>query len=145
DILTDSELIDPSEASAVALDDDKILLNIRNENPVKRRYLSLFDVESMLFDNIGFCDTLPDPTCFAGMVSDGKTIFYSGCDSTDDRINLKIKISKDEGKTFSESKFISEFAGYSDIAVSDNGNELYVFYEMCMDDIIELHFQAIKL
>lgn len=145
DILSDDKLTDPSEASAVVLSDGRLLLNIRNENPVQRRYLALFDSETMSFENKGFCDTLPDPTCFAGMASDGKTVYYSGCDDTEDRINLKLKVSRDNGRTFSESRLISEFGGYSDMAVSNDGQELYVFYEMCEGDRIELHFQTIKI
>ncbi len=143
DILSDNELIDPSEASVVMLDNGKFLLNIRNENPIQRRYLSLFDSDKMTFDNIGFCDTLPDPTCFAGTVSDGKTIYYSGCDDTKERINLKVKISRDNGKTFSKGELISEFGGYSDIAISNDGRRLFIFYEMCRGDKIELRFSKI--
>lgn len=145
DALSEKELIDPSEASAVVVSDGRLLLNIRNENHVHRRFLSLFNLETMSFENKGFADTLPDPTCFAGMISDGKTIYYSGCDDTEDRVNLKLKVSRDNGKSFSEGRLISEFGGYSDIAISNNGQELYIFYEVCEGDKIELHFQAIKI
>lgn len=145
DILPDNSLIDPSEAAVVALDNNKILLNIRNENPVHRRYLTLFDTEKMRFDSMGFCDALPDPTCFAGMVSDGGNIYYCGCDDTEERINLKVKVSKDNGITFADYKLISDFGGYSDIAVSKDGKNLFVLYEKCYKEKIELHFCTIKV
>lgn len=145
DILSDDRLKDPSEASVVALENGKLLLNIRNENPLQRRYLSLFDTENMRFDNMWFCDTLPDPTCYAGMVSDGKTIYYCGCDDTEERVNLKVKSSRDKGNTFSENRLISDFGGYSDIAISKDGEQLFVFFEKCQEEKIELHFVTVDL
>ena len=145
DVLADDELIDPSEASLVVLESGKLLLNIRNENPVKRRYLSLFDTASILFEPLGFCDSLPDPTCFAGMISDGKTIWYSGCGDTEDRVDLQIKVSRDGGKTFTPFKAVSAAGGYSDIALSKDGGELFVFYERGEDDRMELCFDRFAL
>jgi len=145
DVLPDSSLIDPSEAAAVPLDDRRLLLNIRNENPVQRRYLSVFDTGNMQFDNRGFCDSLPDPTCFAGMVKDGAAVYYCGCDDTKKRINLKIKISKDSGITFTDFKAVSDFGGYSDIAVAKDGEKLFVFYEKCQAEKTELRFCTVAL
>lgn len=145
DILEYDGLADPSEASAVSLENGGLLLNIRNENPVKRRFLSRFDPEKMLFDPVGFCDTLPDPVCFAGMASDGKTVYYSGCDSTENRIDLKIKISRDNGKTFMPFKTVSAAGGYSDIALSKDGGELYIFYEKSEGELMELCFDRFAL
>ena len=145
DVLAEDGLSDPSEASVVATENGRLLLNIRNENPVKRRYLSLFDPAEMIFEPIGFCDALPDPTCFAGMVSDGKTIYYSGCDDTAERTDLKIKISRDGGKTFVPYRTVSAAGGYSDLALSGDGGELYIFYEKSEEDRMELCFDRFAL
>lgn len=145
DYLPDENLIDPSEAAAIALDDKMLLINIRNENPVKRRYLSLFDTGKMSFEKLGFCESLPDPTCFAGMAKGGDTIWYCGCDDTKKRINLKVKASRDGGGSFTDYKLISDFGGYSDIAVSEDGERLFVFYEKCCADSTELHFCEVEI
>lgn len=145
DVLADDDLIDPSEASVVVLKNGKLLLNIRSENPVQRRYLSLFDPEKMQFSPLGFCPTLPDPTCFAGMVSDGDTIYYAGCDDTADRINLKIKVSRDDGKTFIPFRTVSAAGGYSDLALSKDGQKLYIFYEKGEGESMELCFERFDL
>lgn len=145
DVLADGGLTDPSEASVVALKNGKLLLNIRSENPVQRRYLSLFDPEKMRFEPLGFCGSLPDPTCFAGMVSNGKTIYYAGCDDTEERINLQIKVSRDDGKTFIPFQTVSAAGGYSDLALSKDGKELYIFYEKGEEERMELCFERIAL
>lgn len=139
--LLDAEgLTDPSEASAVLLENGKVLLNIRNENPVQKRYLTYLDPETLQFEKPGFCESLTDPTCYAGMTGGAGNIFYSGCDDEEERINLKIKQSTDSGRTFRNKRLISLCGGYSDIALSKDGSELYVFYEKCEGESIELHF-----
>lgn len=145
DVLADDALPDPSEASAVVRKDGRLLLNIRNESPVRRRYLSLFDPDGMRFEPLGFCDTLPDPVCYAGTVSDGETICYSGCDSTRDRIALTVKRSLDGGKTYIPFRTVSAAGGYSDLALSPDGRELYIFYEKEEDDRMELCFDRFTL
>lgn len=140
ELLETDGLIDPSEASAVMLENGKILFNIRNENPAQKRFLSNFDTETLRFEKLGFCESLTDPTCYAGMTGGAGNIFYSGCDDKEERVKLKIKQSADNGRTFFDKCLISQSGGYSDIALSKDGSELYVFYEKCEGESIELHF-----
>jgi hypothetical protein len=53
-------------------------------------------------------------------------IYHSNCDSVQERINLTVKISDDCFKTI-HNIYVSNFGGYSDIAVWDD--KLFILYE----------------
>ena len=85
--------------------------------------------------------TLPDPICMGSMTHRDGKIYHINCDSKTDRVNLTVKISEDNFKTY-KSILVSESGGYSDIALL--GDEICVFYEKTNENgAFELYFEKI--
>lgn len=96
---------------------------------------------------------LPEPTCMASIirhdfVQNGKNrsvLLFSNPDSRTDRKNMSIKISYDDGKTWSANKKIlldeERSRGYSCLTSIDN-NTIGILYESSQADMV---FQTIKL
>ena len=81
--------------------------------------------------------TLIDPSCNASIVrysskaagDDRDRLLFSNAEDSKDRKNLSVRISYDEGKSWSEGKVIYEgVSAYSSLTVLDNG-DIAVFFE----------------
>ena len=143
-VVTNSEeYVNPSESHAIELEDGSVLLNMRNETANRRR------LESKSADGAGnwskpvYNENLYEPVCNAAIErvsfkgKDGKNrIVFCNPDSQFDtatpprrRVNLKIRMSYDEGQTYPISKVIDTGrAGYSDVVCGKDGM-IYVIYE----------------
>ncbi len=129
EVIDDGPLISPNESAIAVTSDGDVLISIRSQtkNMQKiRRALSMSHDGISAWSVPKFCEELPDPRCMAGMTHDGEAIYHINCAKDNIREDLTIKVSKDNFDSY-ESIYVSQYAGYSDIAV--NGDEIYVFYE----------------
>lgn len=138
---------DPTEASVAECRDGSLLATMRHGTRLSRRrafargtcekWRPAFQEES-----------LPDPVCAASLLGlpDGRMLF-SNCAygdepalerirageevqwSRDARRNLTVRISEDDGATWSTGILLAEKGGYSDLALSSDGKTVFCFYE----------------
>ena len=143
----------PNETSCVQLVDGRVMFNSRNESINYRRLITYSNDGATNWSKPIFADAFFEPICFGSMVrysmipeQSKNRILFCNPDSRYDpwvaekqntsrsaryrhRTNLTIRMSYDEGNTWTVSKVIDpEIAGYSDIAVTPNGF-IHVFYE----------------
>ena len=143
EFIKDSFLINPSETTIAEID-GKVIINIRNENPEKKRAIAYSDDGISGWHSIHFDEKLTDPTCAAGMISLGNDLYFSNCRDSGRRINLTLSKSSDFGKTWEDVCVVSDYAGYSDIA-SNGKDTIFVYYEHWVGDDLTLRFVPIKL
>lgn len=128
----------PSETMAVELSDGRVMLNIRNESTERRRGVSYSDDGISGWTAPEYVDELFEPICMATIVrvdNPGVSpyLLFVNPDSKDipkhPRRNLTIKLSADEGKTWSVARVLNEgVSGYSDLAMGPDGT-VYCLYE----------------
>ena len=143
ELIKDSILVNPSE-TVLAETKNGIFINIRNENPCKRRATALSKNGISNWINLSIEDSLPDPTCAAGMISIGDDMYFSNCKSENSRENLVLSKSTDFGASWSEIKIIDSIGGYSDIATNGN-NKIYIAYEHWEEGNQLLNFASIDI
>lgn len=133
----------PSETMAVELSDGRVMLNIRNESAERRRGVSYSEDGISGWTKPEYVEELFEPICMASIIrvndkgSDRYQLFVNP-DSKEipkhPRRNLTIKLSADEGKTWSVAQVLNEgVSGYSDLAIDDNGT-VYCLYETRMEN-----------
>lgn len=135
-----------NETAAVQLTNGHVMLNVRTASDKNRRVVTTSKDGARRWSKPRFQEDLPDPICFASIVrlstkknggmnrilfanpdnltrADGKTI------PNKDRRNLTVKLSYDEGKSWTVKKVIEPgSSGYSDLAVSPDGT-IWCLYE----------------
>lgn len=119
-------LCNPSECALAVTGADEVLISIRHEGAEKRRGLAISADGISSWRDLRFPETLSDPVCMGSMTHDGKTVYHSNCDSEAGRVNLTVKCSEDEFRTF-RARTVSDLGGYSDLALR-NG-KLCILYE----------------
>lgn len=118
---------DANETSVAELEDGRLLFNYRNRNEDKHRILAFSEDGGETLDQRWKPQELKDPMCFGGMAAEGRRALFVNCDSETKRIDLTVKCSIDQGKSWEKIWEVDPVGGYADIAVV-NG-EIYVFYE----------------
>jgi sialidase-1 len=142
-------LANMSETAAVELESGEVLFNIRSEDRSHRRALSVSPDGSGKWSRPALDPVLKEPVCmgnllrlnFAGDRQPGRIIFcnpdsdiHTGSvgeswDNNKDRVNLTLRLSRDDGKTWSSSLVIDPgISGYCDLAF-DRDDTIYVLYE----------------
>lgn len=135
---------DPNESQVVELSNGKIMLNIRSTSLSKNRTISYSEDGISAWSLPYFDETLIDPVCMGSITkySDGILIF-SNLKSTQERENLTIRISEDDGLTWKYSTQICKGpAAYSDLTV-DKDKNIYCLFER--DDYKYLTLAKYKL
>ncbi len=142
------DFVYPNETVVVQLSDGRVMLNSRSEAHAHRRLITLSPDGATQWSTPKFDNALLEPICMAGLVRvrepqgnrpgliafsnphnlarrDGKEV----TGKSRDRVNVSIKLSDDEGKTWSANRTLEEgFSGYSDLAALPDGTIL-CFYE----------------
>lgn len=116
-----------NETTTAALPDGRVLLNIRNMNPDKRRVLALSPDGGQTLSSTWVAEALTDPWCFGAMAVAGDDVLFVNCDSETRRENLTIRATGDAGGTWTRQCEVDAVGGYADIAVM--GDKALVFYE----------------
>ncbi|MGB8168336.1 MAG: sialidase family protein [Chthoniobacteraceae bacterium] len=138
------EWINPNETIAIELADGSVMLNVRSESKAHRRLVTVSKDGATGWSTPRFDDALLEPICMASIVrfslaQDGgkNRILFSNPDNLSradgkeepgknrDRKNVSVKLSYDEGKTWSVTKSVEPGPSmYSDIAVTKSGTIL---------------------
>ena len=131
-LILDDRLPNNNESVIAELSDGKVMINMRSDLPEGLRTVAVSSDGGETFSEFRTEPQLRDPGCSAGMATYKGKIYFTNCDNApseeDSRINLKLKVSGDDGRTWEEAAYIEERAGYSDVCVDRNGN-VYCFYE----------------
>jgi sialidase-1 len=138
-----------NEAIATEMSDSKMIMSIRNQaGDVKQRIMAISSDGGDHWDTTYFDSNLPDPVCQGSILTlgykKGKAII-AHCNAADEkrRDNLTLKISYDEGRTWTKSYLISasvdqrqnNWSAYSDI-VSISKKTIGVLFEMDNNNLI---------
>lgn len=133
-----------NETCAAEMSDGRVIFNLRHHGDCHRRAISyspdgLSDFTEPVFDN-----ELRDPGCFASMcnIKARGFIAYCGCDDTENRENLTLRLSRDDSIKWFASQKLYDRAGYSDIAPSRDGG-IYVFFER--DELSALSLMKLRI
>jgi sialidase-1 len=138
---TNDTIVNPNESVAIELADGRVMMNMRNESLLNRRLISYSKDGISNWSKPIFDDELFEPVCMSSLVrvtgnNKGRTrILFVNPDSRNNAIslrpnmkvykpreNLTAKLSYDEGETWPVQKVLHDKgAGYSDIAVDNNG------------------------
>ncbi len=126
------EFVNPNETVAVELSDGRVLLNVRNESGAHRRIFVTSPNGSTNWSKPKFHNDLIEPICMGGMVRynrDGlNLLLFSNPNSLRQRRDVGIRVSDDEGKTWTLAKTIEfGWSAYSDINVTHSG-KILCFY-----------------
>ena len=133
--------INPNETVAIELNDGRVMLNVRNESKAHRRLVTTSADGATGWSTPRFDDALLEPICMGGIVryrhGGQNLILFCNPHNLDkekgqpepgksrDRKNVSVKISRDEGQTWSVHKSIEPGPSmYSDIAVTRAGTIL---------------------
>lgn len=121
-----------NECTVAELPDGKLLLNMRNyDRTQKSRKISTSVDGGESWSDIRPDTFLIEPICQASLLAseDHRTLFFSNPANTNSRINMTIKTSEDEGKTWEIRKVLNSGASaYSDLVQIDE-NTLGCLYE----------------
>ena len=142
------ETVFPSETVVVQLADGRVMLNSRSESKAHRRLVTISADGATGWSKPRFDPALLEPICMGaivrvrqpqgecpGVIAFSNPHNLSRRDHKEvpgrnrDRINVSIKLSYDEGRTWPVNRSIENaFSGYSDLAASPDGTIL-CFYE----------------
>lgn len=129
-----------NESTVAELSDGKLMLNMRNyDRTQKTRKISLSEDGGMTWSNIYSDRALIEPICQGSLLSHPRKriLYFTNPASEDSRENMTLRISYDEGKTWTVSKVLHHGpAAYSDITILPSG-ELGCFYEAGIDSPYE--------
>lgn len=123
-----------NESALAECSDGSVMINIRNHRPQMQRVLAYSEDGVSDWSEPMCHPQLWDPRCAGGMTNFGTDILFSNCCFTglgedNARQNLRIRRSRDDGKTWSGGLLVEPCAGYSDIAVSPKTKKIFCIYE----------------
>ena len=116
-----------NECEVVQLSDGRLMLNMRNYDRNQRNRQIAFSKDGGLtWEDQQFDSTLIEPICQASLHTyrDKGTdaLLFSNPASKSERVNMSLRVSFDEGKTWADSVVLHPGpSAYSDIAVLENG------------------------
>jgi sialidase-1 len=124
------DFVNPSESALVQLPGGRILLNARTESPTRRRLITVSPDGISRWSPPVFNDQLVDPVSEASLISlPGGRLLFSNPATTNQRRNLTVRLSEDNGATWPASQVLEPGpSGYSHLAALPNG-ELFCLYE----------------
>lgn len=159
-----SEFINPNETTAVERADGSVLLNVRTESYAHRRLIVTSSDGQKGWSEPRFDESLTEPICMGSLArwswptaeKSGRILFANPDNlarrdgkekpgQSRDRRNLTIRLSKDDGATWTVRKVLQPgFAAYSDLAANPNGNA-WCLYERGEGDAAAGQYQALTL
>lgn len=142
-----------NESMATEISGGRLLFNSRNQKgDIRARIIGISSNGGETWDTTYFDKNLPDPVCQASILTIGKKKrknILAFCNAADEkrRDNLMLRISYDDGKTWTKSFLIyknstqADAAAYSDI-VTVSKKEIGVLYEK--DNYSQIVFTIVK-
>ncbi len=136
------EIAGGNEATATAISGDRLMLNARNQKgDIRQRIVAISNDGGQSWDKTFYDANLPDPVCEGSILTVGKKkgkhiLAFCNAADTQQRNNLTLKISFDDGQTWAITKLIDksdekdnhDYTAYSDI-VQTKHDEIGVLYE----------------
>ena len=109
------------ECAIAELPGGKLMLNMR-QSEGSNRYYCISEDGGETWGNMVADTNMPDPKCQAGLVSSGNNLFISNASHASERINMTIRMSTDNGKSWGKSYPVYDGpSGYSDLVmISDS-------------------------
>lgn len=151
ELLGDS-LSNPSETQALELADGRVLLNIRNESPERRRAYAVSGDGAAGWTTPAFDDGLYEPVCCASIVrysggvsaapGERSRVLFCNPDAVvkdeqtrmNNRRNLTVRLSYDDCRSWPVARVLEpEISGYSDLAVGADGSVLCAYNRFSQD------------
>jgi sialidase-1 len=134
------EFPDPSEATIAELANGSVMLNVRTEAKENRRTILTSRDGATKWTAPHLQPDLPEPVCFASLMRRKNVLLFVNPDNlqradgkdlrSKDRINLTVRLSRDEGAHWTVSRTIEPAAtGYSDLSIAKNG-AIFCLYEV---------------
>ena len=123
-----------NEAIGVLLNSGEVMLNIRQQSgATKRRLVARSTDGGVTWDEVYFDDSLISPVCQSSLIlfknSKDTLLIYSGPNSTDERIKMTLKASRNEGASWPfEKEIYAGISAYSDLVQLDDST-VGLFYE----------------
>lgn len=124
-----------NESTAAETSTGSLLMNLRNQSgDVKNRLLAFTSNAGETWDQITVAADLPDPVCQGSMISyqppgGRRVLLFSNANSQTKREKLTVRVSQDDGRTWSAGREIyAGSAAYSDLVVQSDGG-LGLLYE----------------
>ncbi len=125
-----------NETNIAQLANGSVMMNVRTASDAHRRTITISKDGATKWSTPHMQQDLIDPRCFASLVrlstkkSGGKDrLLFSNPDDEKSRKNLTVRVSYDEGQSWTVKRSLSPGAGaYSDLAVLPNG-AILCFYE----------------
>ena len=124
-----TDTVNPNEPILVELSDGRVMMNARNESAPKRRLVTISPDGATNWSEPSFDEALWDSGVMASIVRvDEGVIAFANPHSIRDRSNVTVKLSRDEGKTWTAERTIEAGpSAYSDLAVLPGGKILCLY------------------
>jgi sialidase-1 len=133
-----AEFPDPNEATLAELPSGFVMLNVRTEAKENRRVVLTSKDGATAWSAPHLQQDLPEPVCFGSLMRFKKDLLFVNPDNllradgkdirSKDRVNLKVRLSHDNGMHWTASRTIERAAtGYSDLSVAKNGSILCLY------------------
>lgn len=149
------DLAGSNEATATEISENGLMMNMRNQKgDIRQRIVAISKNGGETWDKTYLDPNLPDPVCEGSILSlgikKGKQILaFCNAADTQNRNNLTLRISFDEGKTWEwtqviekcNEKKVKDYAAYSDIVKMDK-NHIGILYEK--NNYAQIVFKTIK-
>jgi sialidase-1 len=132
----DTPIIPADESKIIELADGTWMVNARSNDKKGMRYVHLSKDEGKTWETKGE-PQLTDPGCNASIIrytsiKDGfqkNRLLFANANSTEGRVNMTVKVSYDEGKTWSKGKTVYKgSSAYSSLTILKNG-DIGLFFE----------------
>ncbi|MCA0382615.1 MAG: glycoside hydrolase [Bacteroidetes bacterium] len=141
-----------NEAMATQISGDRLMMNIRNQKgDVRARLIAISKDGGAKWDSVYFDNNLPDPVCQGSIVTLGKKkgkhiVAFCNAADTKSRDNLTLRISYDDGFTWTKNMLIDatgkrDNAAYSDIVPLPK-KQIGILYEK--DNYASIIFTVVK-
>jgi sialidase-1 len=113
-----------NECQVVALQDGRLMLNMRNYDPKQTYRQVAFSADGgTTWSGQSFDNTLVEPICQASIRRAGDHIVFSNPADTTARVRMTVRVSHDDGKTWPEAHVLHEGpSAYSDLAELADGS-----------------------
>lgn len=123
--------VNPSESSLAELSDGSIMMNCRHATGNDMRAVFYSPDGLGCWSDVTFDPTLPDPACMGSLAQCDRGILFTNCSapSSKGRVHTTVKLSTDDGKSWSFLVEIAEKGGYSDVYYNKVTKEICVFAE----------------
>lgn len=119
-----------NECAIAELNNGDLMLNMRNyDRENKNRKISISKDGGITWSDLHDDPILIEPICQGSLLSNKKVLYFSNPASKDSRENMTLRMSNDDGKSWSKSKVINKGpSAYSDLVMLGK-NQIGILYE----------------